>query len=310
MDHHHDLTDAVYAHLGRRRDVVNVIHNLDLGVVISGAQSAHLRKAALLSASADFVRVRVEHAAVLLAMFLVLRPGVALAQAPVHAHLQRRLQAFGGGGDDALAPDPHRDVVEERLRQSLFHVRHVLLHQVGADDAHAAVYVEAHPPGRHHRGRVGHVEGGDVPDGEPVAGVHVRQRDGRPHHPRQRRHVRDLFHRGRVPSPASIFVAVRAQFVQDELAQAFVDVNFSRHAHVRHETFRDDELRRRHRADVRALLVVRATRVGVGAGRHGARATRAASRSRESIPTAARHKATPTRARRRPRAMKVQFKTL
>ena len=28
-----------------------------------------------------------------------------------------------------------------------FRIRHALLHEVGADDAHAAVYVETHPPG-------------------------------------------------------------------------------------------------------------------------------------------------------------------
>lgn len=53
---------------------------------------AHLRQASLLGLGRHLAGVGLQHAAVLLAVLLVLRPGVALPQRPVHAHLQRLLQ--------------------------------------------------------------------------------------------------------------------------------------------------------------------------------------------------------------------------
>jgi hypothetical protein len=79
VDHHDHLPDLADAHLARRIRVVHLLDHLHLGVVISGAQSAHLRQSPLFRARRDLARVGAEHAAVLLAVLLVLGPGVALA---------------------------------------------------------------------------------------------------------------------------------------------------------------------------------------------------------------------------------------
>lgn len=44
------------------------------------------------------------------------RVGPDLSEGPVHAHLQGSLQVLGAGGDDPLAANPHRNVIEEGLR--------------------------------------------------------------------------------------------------------------------------------------------------------------------------------------------------
>ena len=49
---------------------------------------SNLREAALLGLERDLVRVGLQHAPVLLAVLLVLGPRVALAQRPVHSHLE------------------------------------------------------------------------------------------------------------------------------------------------------------------------------------------------------------------------------
>ena len=49
-------------------------------------------------------------------------------------------------GEVGMMPgSPPQPGCGRRLRQSFLHIRHVLLHEVGADDAHAAVYVEPTP---------------------------------------------------------------------------------------------------------------------------------------------------------------------
>jgi hypothetical protein len=87
-------------------------------------------------------------------------------------------------------------VVEQGLRQRLLDGAHVGLRQVGAQEAHAAVDVEADAARRHDGRRVPHVEGGHVADGEAVAAVHVGHGHGLFDNARQRRHVGDLLHGG------------------------------------------------------------------------------------------------------------------
>ena len=60
-------------------------------------------------------------------------------QAPVHAHLERRLEARDRRRDDALAAHADGDVVEERLRELLLDGPDLGLGEVGAQQAHAAL---------------------------------------------------------------------------------------------------------------------------------------------------------------------------
>mmetsp|Transcript_18384 Transcript_18384/g.58615 ORF Transcript_18384/g.58615 Transcript_18384/m.58615 type:complete len:366 (+) Transcript_18384:267-1364(+) len=196
VDHDAHLAHAVQAHLGGGSLVEDLVHNLDLRVVVAGAQSAQLRQAALLGPGAHLGGVCSEHAAVLLAVLLVLRPRVPLAQRPVHPHLQRALQVLCRGRDDAFGAHAHGDVVEQALRQLLLHRRHVRLVQVGTQQTHAAVDVKAHAAWRYHGLWVVHVESSHVANGEPVSTVTVWQPDGRAHNAGEGGHVCDLLHRG------------------------------------------------------------------------------------------------------------------
>jgi hypothetical protein len=118
--------------------------HLDLCVVIAGAECAQLRQAALLRACGDARGIRREHAAILLAVFLVLSPRVALAHRPVHAVLERVLQVLVGRRDDPLRPHADGNVVKQPLRELVLDGVHIGLAQVGAQQAHAAIDVKAH----------------------------------------------------------------------------------------------------------------------------------------------------------------------
>ena len=78
------------------------------------------------------------------AVLLVLCPRVALAHTPVHPTLEGFLQVGRGGRDHALRADTDGDVVKEALRELLLDGPDVLLAQVGAQQAHAAIDVKAH----------------------------------------------------------------------------------------------------------------------------------------------------------------------
>eukprot|EP00982_Pelagococcus_subviridis_P010751 31027-Pelagococcus_subviridis.AAC.5 len=274
VDHHHDLPDGVHAHLLGGVRIEDLIHDLNLRVVIPRAERPHLREPALLRARADFVRVRGEHPPVLLAVLFVLRPRVPLSQRPVHPHLQRRLQPGGGRGDDPLRPDAHRDVIEKRLRELLLDVRDVALHEVRPHDAHAAIDVEPDASWRDHRGGIAHVERGDVSDAEPVPAVDVRHRDRLAHDPGQARDVRELLHRGEEPAVAAA-VDVLLQLLEHERLEVFVHVERPRHAHVGNEPLVHDPLVRGDSRQERHLLLVRSSRRHRGRGGREGRGVRA-----------------------------------
>lgn len=85
VDHDHHLSAELDSHFLRSDRIEDLVHDLDLRVVVPCAQRAQLRLSAVLRARGDFGGVRVEHAPVLLAVLLVLAPAVALAQTPVHS---------------------------------------------------------------------------------------------------------------------------------------------------------------------------------------------------------------------------------
>ena len=110
----------------------------------------------------------------LLAVVLVLGPGIPLPQGPVHAQLQRCLQVRRSCRDDALRPHAHGDVVKQGLGQGLSHGGDLGFHQVGAQQADAAVDVKPDTAGRDDGLGVARVKGGHVADGKAVARVQVR----------------------------------------------------------------------------------------------------------------------------------------
>lgn len=192
VNHHDHLALLLDAHLGRAPLVVDLVHHLDLGVVVAGSQSSQLGQSTFLGPHAYLGGIGVEHSSVLLAMLLVLRPDVALPQRPVHAHLEGLLQVAGVHRNNAFGAHTYRYVIEQGLGQLLLNRLHVLLVQIGAQQADAAVYVEANAPGTHHGQGIVHVESSHVTDGKSIAGVDVGQPNGATHDPGQRCHIGDL----------------------------------------------------------------------------------------------------------------------
>mmetsp|Transcript_21819 Transcript_21819/g.50168 ORF Transcript_21819/g.50168 Transcript_21819/m.50168 type:complete len:264 (-) Transcript_21819:589-1380(-) len=92
MDQHANLSLPLKAHLRCRLLVEDLLHHLNLCVVVARAKCAELRQTALLRTCGDSVGVGAQHPTVLLAVLFVLSPSVALAHGPVHAHLERLLQ--------------------------------------------------------------------------------------------------------------------------------------------------------------------------------------------------------------------------
>ena len=191
------------------------------------------------------------------AVLLVLCPGVALAQAPVHAHLQRRLQVCARGGDDALGAHAHGDVVKERLRELLNHGQHVLQEQVGAQQAHAAVDVKPHAARRHDGVGVRPVKGRHVANGKAVAAVHVGHGHGLLDNARQRRHVGNLLH-GRQEAAHALGAAKVLQLLKQQLLELRVHVKRAGHQHVGHKALGNVKLHGGLLRHKRKLLLIRA----------------------------------------------------
>mmetsp|Transcript_111391 Transcript_111391/g.347208 ORF Transcript_111391/g.347208 Transcript_111391/m.347208 type:complete len:335 (+) Transcript_111391:524-1528(+) len=219
VDHDADLALLVYAHLLRDELVVDLLHDLDLRVVVPGSQGAHLWESALLRAGGHLRGVSIQHASELLAVLLVLGPGVALAQGPVDTELQHLLQVGVLARNDALRAYAHGDVVEKRLCQALLHRLHIGEEEVGPQQPHAAVDVEAHAARRDDRHGVVHVKSRGVSDRKPVPAVHIRHPDGMLHNPRQGSYVGNLLHRGQESAHILRLSAEALQLLNHELLQ-------------------------------------------------------------------------------------------
>ncbi len=114
VDHHTDLPLVIDAHLLGSVIVVDLIHHLNLSVVVSCTQRpqlhnsrrtwrdrresavlcmmlcckcVYLRQSSLLGFGRDFVGIGLQHPAVFLTVLLILGPSVSFPQRPVHTHL-------------------------------------------------------------------------------------------------------------------------------------------------------------------------------------------------------------------------------
>lgn len=256
VNHHHHLALLLDAHLGGAPLVVDFVHHLDLGVVIAGTQSAQLGQPSLLGPHAHLGGIGVQHAAVLLAMLLVLRPHVSLAQRPVHAHFEGLLQIAGIHGYDALGAHTHGYVIEQGLRQLLLHRLHILLVQIRAQQTHATVDVETHAAGTYNGQRIVHVESSHVPDGKSVAGMNVGQSNGPAHDARQRGHIGYLLDARQEATHCARATGV-LQLLQHQALQPAVHIETPLHIHIWLEALLDAPAVVAHFLQVPELIVVR-----------------------------------------------------
>jgi hypothetical protein len=195
VDHHTELA-RVDPEPFRRCDIVDLVDDLHLDEVVAGAEAAHLSESTLTSPSADLGRVGTgDHAAVL-----------APRQIPWRAMPPRH--GVGGAAEQDLVElafvlevpgtplaHPAHDPLVEFVTQPLASAPEVPLFERGRQEPDTAGDVEPDPARRHHAARLD-VGGGDAPDREPVAPVHVGHGVAGLHDPRQRGDVGDLGQRG------------------------------------------------------------------------------------------------------------------
>mmetsp|Transcript_23195 Transcript_23195/g.31766 ORF Transcript_23195/g.31766 Transcript_23195/m.31766 type:complete len:305 (-) Transcript_23195:295-1209(-) len=178
VDHHTHLAQSLDAHPAGGEPVVDLVHHLQLAVVVAGAQRAQLRQAPLLGPAAHLAGVGLQHAAELLAVLLVLGPGIALLQTPVDAHLQSGVQVGCGHWNHSFGAHAHWDVVEQGLGQLLPHRTYLFLCQICPQEAHSAINIETHATGTDYRLRIAHVECSNISYRKPVAGMEIWKSDG------------------------------------------------------------------------------------------------------------------------------------
>mmetsp|Transcript_6424 Transcript_6424/g.10156 ORF Transcript_6424/g.10156 Transcript_6424/m.10156 type:complete len:262 (+) Transcript_6424:326-1111(+) len=90
VDHDTNLILGKDAHLLGRKLIVDLVDSLNFNVVVACAQCTHLWQSAFLGTWTHFGGVCAQHPSVLLAVLFIFGPRISLANAPVHAHLQRR----------------------------------------------------------------------------------------------------------------------------------------------------------------------------------------------------------------------------
>ena len=192
-------------HLARRETecrggahVVHLVHALDLEEVVPGAERADLAPPALERRLRHGVGVRVAEAAALLRRLQVGGPAELARHRPRRA-AREHLLLLGPGElrDRALGADAGRDRLIERVRDAREVRPEIVRGERGAQQAHAAVDVEADAAGRDRA--LLRVDRGHAADREAVAPVDVRHGERAADDPGQVGHVRELRERRIVP---------------------------------------------------------------------------------------------------------------
>src|SRR5581483_2832140 len=176
---------------GARGDgVERLVHHLNLQEVVAPSEAAHLGRAARDGLLGDLVDVGAGHAAAVLHVGEVALPAVAVGDGPPGALGEDVLHLAALEADARLLADARGNLVEERVHQGAQVPAHVLLLEVGLDEPHAAVDVEAHAARGEHA--LVRVEGRDAADGEAVPPVDVGHRHAAAHDAGERRDVGHL----------------------------------------------------------------------------------------------------------------------
>jgi len=184
-----------------RRAVGDLLHVLDLEVVVPRAQRPDLAELPLLGPRGYGTGIGAVHPPVLLDVREILGkpvPAVEGEGSPLLEHLVHPVQ---GEADLPLRPEARWDVGEQGIGHFLLPVLDVGSGEGGCQDPYPTVDVEPDPAHRHHP-PIG-VERADPSNGEPVAGVDIGHGDRGRHDPGEAGHVPHLDER--VPLvPASL----------------------------------------------------------------------------------------------------------
>jgi len=158
--------------------------------VIPGAEAAHLAFPPRDGGLAHPAEIRVGQVAAGLDVVQVFRPRVALFQGPRDALRRESIEVLARDLREAPFSHTARDVVEAQVHEFPDFRPHLLLREGGPKEPHAAVDVEADAARRDDP--FVEVKGRDAPDGEAVAPMDVRHREGAAYDPGHRGHVDDL----------------------------------------------------------------------------------------------------------------------
>jgi hypothetical protein len=191
VNEHSNLTHSVNTHGPGGWRIKNPVHRLHLQEVVPGTQGAQLGAAPGLGALTHGFRVGAGDAAALFGNFQVVGVAQAVTNSPPRALKQHLIDVFGGESQPASSAQSSMYVLEQRGHQVPQMRADLRLGEVGAQQAHAAVDVEAHASRRDYSLAV-HQRGGHPADGEPVPPVNVGHGQGVTHDAGQEGHVGHL----------------------------------------------------------------------------------------------------------------------
>ncbi len=161
--------------------------------VITGAERADLRSAALHRALGYVVRVGAADAAAFLDVVEIGRAAVTLRDGPFGTAGGHPPQLICRDCERARRPHARRHASEEMIHKLLHVLGHVLPLQLRRHQPYAAVDVVTDASRRYHP--LVHIKCRHASDRKSVAPVHVRHGERRPHNPRHVRHVHSLLRR-------------------------------------------------------------------------------------------------------------------
>ena len=172
VDHHHDV--ALHQAEDARGPLVEDGRDfLDLEIVVSAAECAHLFPLASLGLLRNAVRYRVKHLTAFLDALEIRRDSPTLLDGPLRTANEHCVHLVRVEADRAGAANAGRNPLVKRVRERLLDRHDIGALQARVQATHAAGNVEADAAGRRHAA-LGGIERGHAPDRKTVAPVRIR----------------------------------------------------------------------------------------------------------------------------------------
>mmetsp|Transcript_14751 Transcript_14751/g.31818 ORF Transcript_14751/g.31818 Transcript_14751/m.31818 type:complete len:203 (+) Transcript_14751:1219-1827(+) len=170
--------------------IINLIHHLNLCIMISCSQRSQLLQPSLLCPLRNTVRICSLHTTILFAVIFIFLPGISLLNSPINTIPQQLIQIVNTTRNPTGHTHSHRHIPKQSLSQLLSHTPfHILLRQVCSNQPHSTIDIKSHSPWANHCLWIVHIKRSYISYTKSIPRMNIWYSEACFHYPGESSHV-------------------------------------------------------------------------------------------------------------------------